>query len=386
MTLFAALVGFQVHAAQACTVAVQGNQLNASDLQSLTVKGYEVRRYERLHTRTTELQQQVPQGAFAFYRQSTAQSSLGRLFSNETEIRMVFRHQDPLNPSEFFSTRVGLGWNEVPSCDVARERMTAFARHRQYTALIHQGLQETTRSYGQIIIGLEALTAERAGVPFNATNVLRGYRSLRDRIAQDLRQQSVSLSPQNLQEYEVLNNIIHARAREIGLGSDCQGNKSLSSYFLRGCGDCNSNTLLLLALTADLNVQAPTGFSYGVEVYADHVAPTLYNAHTRLKFDIYAGGRPLTAEANPIVTLDYYLNQVLAALDPQRLDSEARLTMNRGSVLFESPAMTWLEGVPPILIQEQIPPLLALVRHPQGSQWQQSYEQPTRASPKSCPS
>lgn len=238
------------------------------------------------------------------------------------EARYFTTEPDPATQNQYFSAAIGEDLKQIGSCQGVLSFQKNFKDLRQ-ASLYSQGLAigQTAGSRGEIIIGYEHIQLIRRAEFFDLEKSLKEYRALIKY------RKDHAYKPDNEEYAKSLNYFISRveklrdKAKSVGLGNDCQNTALMSSYFLKRCGNCNSNTLLILSLLYDLEIPAPEGYEYGLEEYADHVAPVIYNKSKNEIIDLYTLKKS-TSGLTSVVSFDHAMKAIQEYVSPFLIGEE----------------------------------------------------------------
>ncbi|MBC87103.1 MAG: hypothetical protein CL677_07965 [Bdellovibrionaceae bacterium] len=160
-----------------------------------------------------------------------------------------------------------------------------FNRVQQAWTFYSSGKSE--KSFGEILIGLEALAYSKRQKSYPEEAVATKYRQLLSYLKE-------SIATKELSGLQALDEVRQALI-SYGLANYCRDNTSMLNFFEDTCTNCQGQTYLYLSLITDLGIQVPKSLEFGFQIFADHVRPVILDKASQKIIDlVYATFDPVS--------------------------------------------------------------------------------------------
>lgn len=265
-----ALLSISQPTAALCRAASPPGQFSAAEKEVLIAKGYSVTEIAALDFSSYKAGIYIP---------DQFQIGLNRA---EGHVLVHFAQLDTTGarPLVYFTFK---DFASVPDCKRLRSDMSHSAELRGYAG---QAASYFSRTGPAIRFGEALIYAERTffylnGETYSAEAAKKIYADLLAKgsltLNAELKKLNKTAGELTHEEFLKVLNELRILVFKFGMTNYCRTQASMSHFLIERCANCSAQTKILLSLYRDLNLKPPGGWSFGAELYSDHVRPVLFH-------------------------------------------------------------------------------------------------------------
>jgi hypothetical protein len=174
---------------------------------------------------------------------------------------------------------------------------------------------------GEFLIQADLMNLIGDDAQFAVNQAVHGYREL----LYNVRQQVRGLDLKSMEAVQV----VRSAASET-LRNYCSDRAKLSDFYSMGCGNCEAETKLVLALMNDAGVSPPEGSQFGIQLYDDHIQPVVYTSASHEAQGLVAKSVETPALAPVYQPVSAYYRFLVSNGSPESKETEEKLTLDPG--------------------------------------------------------